>query len=268
MTDEAEQQAQDFWGRYDEDRDETEGGGGVIARGEILTGYQVFPGGKGEKPTFFPAVMGDEAGRKVAIEKAREIGRPQWGVLIRVFKDSAYKVGDDGFELVTWAENREEFQSKWVDAFKEVLQPALVACGIALDKPWTGYFRLGWCPDPHFEKMGEEGKQETYNDKPVFKMMMFPLEIYASVDEATAAVEGGVSSNGSGKTVPEQWEGDEKSWKEEVATVKGKVGKAKGKRLTTLVTKFVAELYGNEGDPTGEEELGATAAEMLDWLTD
>ncbi len=268
MTADEQQKAQGFWDAYAEDRDETEGGGGVIARGEVLTGYQVFPGGKGELPTFFPAMMGDKDGRAVAIEKAREIGRPQWGVLIRVFKDSAYKVGDDGFELVTWAENREEFQSKWVDAFKEVLQPALAACGIALDKPWEGYFRLGWCPDPHFEKMGEAGKQETYNDKPVFKMMMFPLEVYAGVDEAKAAVEGNIGSNGSGKVVPEEWEGDEKSWREEVAAVKEKVGKAKGKRRVTLVTKLVAEMYGKESDPTGEKELGATVEEMLDWLTD
>jgi len=255
--------AQDFWNAYDEDRDETEGGGGVIAKGEVLTGYQVFPGGEGELPTFFPAAMGDEEGRKIALNKAREIGRPQWGVLTRVYRDSAYKIGEDGkFELVEWKANREEFQAKWTDAFIEVLQPAMAACGIA--PQWEGYFRLGWRPDPHFEKMGEEGKKEKYNDKWQFKTMMFPLEVYPSVEAAQAAVEGASASNS--KDVPEDWEGDEKGWAAEVESYREAAGKAKGKRLETLIKKAVAAKYGDDDDESGEAGLGATIAELLDGL--
>jgi hypothetical protein len=254
--------AEAFWKNYDEDRDPTEAGGGVISRGEILTGYQVFP--EDGRPTFFRADVGDEAGRKTALAAAREIGgRPQWGVMIRADKDASYKMADDGtYSLVTWKENREEFCAKFTDGFKEVFVPAFQELGVV--PPWQGYFRLGWKPDPFATKKGEAGKTETFNDEPRFPQIMFPLELYVDAAAAQAAVQGVTSE---GKVIPVEWQDDEAGWKDEIIAIKEQVGTLKGKKLKNAVAKYLAAEYGDTEDETGVTGLGATVAEVLDWLS-
>lgn len=253
----------EFWDRFDEDRDPTEIGGGVISRCEILTGYRVFPP-DGERPVFFPVRFDDMDGREEELEKAKKIGaRPQWGVRIKAFKNSAYKMGDEGFALVEWKEDREEFCAKWTDAFKEIFAPAFRELGII---PWLeeAYCRLGWRPDPFFEKQGEEGKKKGADGKMYFDQVMFPLEVYADAAAAQAAVEGIESSNG--KVLPREWADDEKGWKKEIADIRESVGKVRGKRLRVAVEKHIAAAYGTTEDDTGLVELGATVNEVLDWL--
>ena len=252
--------AQAFWDKYDEDRDPTESGGGVISRGEIRTGYQVFP--DDGRPTFFPADIGDPEAREEALEAARAIGRPQWGVMITADKDASYKVSEDGtYKLVTWKESREEFCAKFHDGFKEVFLPAFAELGIV--PPWAGYFRLGWQPDPFAVKKGEAGMEEGEDGVPRFPQIMFPLELYADAAAAQAAVEG---VEGAGKAVPKEWADAETEWRDVIIGIKEQVGKLKGKRLQVAIKKQVAAEHGDTDDEAGFKNLGATLEEILDWL--
>lgn len=202
----------DFWNEYAEVSKQEGGGGGIVTRARVETGYKVYVSGADQADTFFPVAPNDAGARNTAKAKAQAMGRPNWGIQIKAYRDSAVVRG----QPATWQSDRHFNTDSWTDACKQVVVPSLKDNGI-VNLPWEGWCRIGFQPDPFKQAKGEAGMTDQDQDgNPRFPQVAYVVEVFADEDAARAAIsvvtaEAGVSVAGD-VSVPEAY-GDLETWK-------------------------------------------------------
>jgi hypothetical protein len=171
---------EEYWNAYDETVEEERGGGGIVARVLIETGYKVYASGHSQEETFFAAPSYDKEAKKkakaAATKFANENGarRPQFGIQIRAYREGALSRG----EPVSWSKDRFFVTDSWTDAAKQVVVPSLRENRIM--PPFEGWARIGFKPDP----FGREEEGPDGELRPV--RVAYIVETYASEQEAKA----------------------------------------------------------------------------------
>ena len=198
----------DFWKEYEQATEQEGGGGGIVTKALIETGYKVYVSGLDQADTFFPAAPGDDAARKAAKSKAQALGKANWGIQIKAYRDTAVVRG----RAATWQADRHFNTDSWTSAAKEVVVPSLRQAGIVL--PWEGWCRIGFQPDPFKLEKGEVGMTDQDQDgNPRYPQVAYITEVFA--DEAAARAAVGVTETthvgGVEVSVPDKW--DAESWK-------------------------------------------------------
>ena len=173
----------DFWKEYEQATEQEGGGGGIVTKALIETGYKVYVSGLDQADTFFPAAPGDDAARKAAKSKAQALGKANWGIQIKAYRDTAVVRG----RAATWQADRHFNTDSWTSAAKEVVVPSLRQAGIVL--PWEGWCRIGFQPDPFKLEKGEVGMTDQDQDgNPRYPQVAYVTEVFADEEAARAAV--------------------------------------------------------------------------------
>lgn len=173
-----------YWDTYTEVSQKESGGGGIVARARIETGYKVYVKGHDQVDTFFAASAASESEMKTAKASASALGQPKWGIQIRVYRDSAVVRGAPA----TWQSDRFFNTDAWTDASKEVVVPSLKGSGVE-KLPWEGWCRIGFQPDPFKLEQGEAGMTDSDQDgNPRYPQVAYVVEVFADEAAARAAL--------------------------------------------------------------------------------
>jgi hypothetical protein len=183
------QEAQQFWkGHQEKAKELGGGGGGVIGRARVETGYKVFAGGVSQLESWFPALYSDTKGVKAAKAAAdklakdhpKEDGSPagvNWGVAIICPTKSSYVKT----EKATWqTDAMVRFAASYTDAHNEVMVPSFVTHGIVV--PFDGWVRVGVKPDPYAVKNDRKDEEGRY------ELCHYIVEVFANRGAAMKAV--------------------------------------------------------------------------------
>lgn len=221
--------AQDYWKEYEETSAKESGGGGIVAKALIETGYKVYVSGTPQSETFFAAAASDEKARKAAKATAKKLGDPRWGIQIRAYLKGATTQG----KPATWKGDRFFNTDGWTSACKEVVVPSLRDNGCA-PLPWKGWVRIGFKPDPYKAAMGDDGKTDTDQEgNPRFPQVAYIVESFANEAEAMA----GVSAAGGSASTPDFPDGwDEETWKMTIPQFRAM--KEEGKNIAEIGAAF------------------------------
>lgn len=189
----------DFWERFESVIEEESGGGGIVARVLVQTGYKVYVPGLSQEETFF-AVSDpmDSAARARAKAEANRLAmangvRSSFSIQIRAFAEDAYVRG----EPAAWPKgDRFWVVNTWTEAAKQVVIPSLREHGCD-PLPWEGWVRIGFRPDPYKVSLGEAGMTDVDQDgNPRFPLVPYIAEVFPSREAALAAVGGTPSPAG------------------------------------------------------------------------
>lgn len=238
MADDFEQ----FWAEYQKTLQEASGGGGIVCKVWIGTGYKVFPPNIPQVDTFFAARTGDmyKTERKETADKATALAAeygltsdPRWkgpafGLLIRAYKDGAFSAGNP----VTWTQDRFFFTQGFTDGYKNIVEPSIFKNRIRV--PFEGWVHIGFKDDPYAVKKGDAGKTNIRKDEngevvsATYPTIAYIIEVFPNEAAAQATIGTGAITPGSiadmamdksiASGIPEGW--DEESWADVVKDVK------------------------------------------------
>jgi len=208
-----------------------QGGGGVICKVLIQTGYKTYAEGftgNRQEETFFPSKAKESNEQQAAKEKAlaqckahpssvtKKPAGMSFGVMIRQYLEAAVRANG---QLVNWDCDQFNFTANFHDSTKEIVMPSLKEHGITgpvlADNRWEGWVRLAWQDDPYKVKVGKSRDDGRYDQ------VVYITEVFADEDTARAAIavpeaEEGVSVAGqatlSAKAQKEGW--DMAGWKD------------------------------------------------------
>jgi hypothetical protein len=212
----ADQSAKSQLDILDEQAEKESGGGGFIAQFRFEAGYKAFVPGLGNKESFFAYTPGNEAEQAAAKAKCAAIyaahsitdKNPQATAQLVVYKASVK--GRD----VKWKDDRFFSYPVWTQAYKEILKPALVACGInAVGEYWG---RISFKADPSGrKKKGTDGEMEV-------ELVAYPAELFANEAAAiaAAATHGGSTGKGTNDKTSAPAGYTPESWKKQADNIK------------------------------------------------
>lgn len=180
-----------YWDEYEgAAKEESGGAGGIVGLATIETGFKVYVAGVTQEESFFAADARNKTARAAAKSASKKFGDEhgaardaQWGIQIRVAKNSAFSGG----KAATWKDDRFFNTDAWTSACKEVVIPALKQHELAL--PFTGWVRIGFKPDPYKEAQGEAGKTDSDMDgNPRFPLVAYVTDVFPNKAAAIEAV--------------------------------------------------------------------------------
>lgn len=169
------------------------GGGGVVSRMIIETGYHRYVDGHDFWSFWKPCnPENKEDCERIAAElnnRLREAGSSDsvsFGFKVTIKKDV---LGRDA-----WAGNKQEFAPEWQDHYN-LIEAALEEAGnIPVNEEFWG--RAEFKADPYALSKGEDGKKKGKDGVKRFPSVSVPVQVYANETEARAAAGGGSSSSG------------------------------------------------------------------------
>lgn len=263
-----------YWDEFNKAVEKEFGGGGVIAKVRIETGFKVYADGMYGDVSWFPTRFGEahEAEKNVALIAARELGRPVPGTQIKMFREGAISRG----KLATWNVDQFKNVNQFDTGFKKVLLPSLVENGI--EAPWEGFARIGWQDDPHFVEMGEAGmKDEDQNGEARFPRIAYVVAVLTDAEYQDALNAAGGTDDagadvlaafdgGNELALPKLFQDSRELWESTVGELAEKVG-GKGIPDVIRLANFTKAL--TEGDESyvgyTAESIEVTPQLVLDW---
>ncbi len=170
-----------YWDSFDKEM-KGSGGGAIVARCTVETGYKVYASGHTSETSFFAYDPTDKEDKAIAKASMKQFakgegvdvfdGRP--GIQICVYVADAFVKG----EAATWQGNRYFNVDGWTDAAKEVVIPALKELSIM--PPFDGWLQIGFKPDPYGTKELDQNGEERD------KLVAYPVRKFAGRQEALA----------------------------------------------------------------------------------
>ena len=286
-----------FWDTFgDIVEEETRSGPAVLGLVEISMGYKAYVSGMSSADTFF-AVADPHNGqqRKAAKAKAQELGRANFGIQIKRFRDQTDQFKDGQWVAVSWNNDLYENVDGWrsvrkarngqvrlrnpetlqyenvpVDAFPnglgfDMVIDSLDKCGISDKLTWRGYAALMWLDDPAAVYYGDAGKTATDQDgNPKFPTVAVVTDVWNSGDEMREAL--GIKAipdelrpqpeqKSDGPALPKDWVKYPEAWVKQMGEIKAEFGPLPAARKA-LDEMGAAEVV---------KKYGATADEVLAW---
>lgn len=167
------------------------GNGGYIAQAQYLVGFKSFRKGLALNESFFAAEGVSAEQMEAALAKAKEVDPEVTARSNRAFRLTIYKdtvLNKDMSDKWAAGDRHHDIVS-WTSAATEVLIPSLEENGLATVDAYGERFwaQISFKADPYQVKQGREEPD----------LVPYVVRTFASREEAAAAVDGDVASNGS-----------------------------------------------------------------------
>lgn len=262
-----------YWDEYEQASKEESGGGGIVCRAKILTGYKTYVTGMTQPDTFSAAPAGDRAARDKAKEEIALLGRPNWGIMIIAQRDGALSAG----KAATWQGDRYLWRDDWREKQKpgdDVVLSSLKNVGIP-GLPFEGYVRIGFQDNPFAVRQGEDGKKaNSQTGEMEFPTIAYVTAVLNEAEYQAALAEADSSDaqgdvlaafdGDSGLEMPDVFGNDRGLWESTVKEIAEKIGGGPDAVRLVKITNALTEGH--------ETYLGYSAAgiettpqQILDW---